>query len=450
MISIFRPLSRALILVIAATALANPVQLHCQQKSVEKLKKEKQAAARQIKETTRKLKTNTRETRKQLTRLETLRSDMQRQNAVVARARSAADSVGKAISELNDTIARMDSSLIVLRKSYGQALRRMQSVATPTNALGYVVSAESFEQAYRRVRYLRQFTRWRRRKGEQVKAAQSALALKRDHLAELGRERHNALQRLDVASRKLKSQHAETESLVASLRKEEGNLRTLLKENEMRQRKLDNEIDRLIRQEQERQERLRREAEAKARARRDAEEKARSEKDSGRQGSRPTKPNENTKATGGGSTTQTADADRVLTGSFESNKGRLLFPVAGNYRIVKGFGRQPHPELKHVQTDNSGIDIETAKGAKARAVFSGTVSAIFRQPGFSTIVMVRHGEYITIYAGLTSISVKNGDKVKAGQALGTVVADPENDNRPILHFELRKERQKLNPTQWVK
>ena len=117
---------------------------------------------------------------------------------------------------------------------------------------------------------------------------------------------------------------------------------------------------------------------------------------------------------------------------------------------MKGFGRQPHPELKHVETDNSGIDIEAPRGTSARAIFDGTVSAIFKQPGFNTIVMIRHGEYISIYAGLGTLSVKNGQKVTSGQAIGTIFTDPDNDNRSILHFEIRKERQKLNPTLWVR
>ena len=165
-----KPLIRLLtIALIALTAcIVVPTESHAQNKSVEKLKKEKLDAARQIKETTRKLKSNTRETRRQLNRLETLRSDMKRQNEIMARARHSADSVDLAITRLNDTIARMDSSLAVLRDSYGKTLRRMQSAAQPTNAFSFILSADNFQQAYRRVRYLRQFTKWRHRKGEQV------------------------------------------------------------------------------------------------------------------------------------------------------------------------------------------------------------------------------------------------------------------------------------------
>lgn len=118
--------------------------------------------------------------------------------------------------------------------------------------------------------------------------------------------------------------------------------------------------------------------------------------------------------------------------------------------MVRGFGRQKHPELEHVETENSGIDIEALGGGSARAVFEGRVSEIFRQPGYNTIVMVRHGNFLTIYANIDKLSVKKGDTVKAGQAIGTIFADPDEDGRLILHFELRKERTKLNPLLWVK
>ncbi|MDE6557004.1 MAG: M23 family metallopeptidase, partial [Duncaniella sp.] len=109
---------------------------------------------------------------------------------------------------------------------------------------------------------------------------------------------------------------------------------------------------------------------------------------------------------------------------------------------------QPHPTLPNVETENSGIDIETRPGANVRAVFAGTVSAIFRQDGFNSIVMLRHGNYITVYAGLGSVSVKSGQNVTAGQTLGTVYT-PSGDS-PLLHFEIRREREKLNPQAWVR
>jgi len=145
-----------------------------------------------------------------------------------------------------------------------------------------------------------------------------------------------------------------------------------------------------------------------------------------------------------------AEADRKLTGSFTDNKGRLLFPVAGQYKIVGIFGRTSHPDLSRVEVNNSGIDIEVPAGAKARAVFDGEVSSVFRVNGYHNVVMLRHGSYLTVYAGIDRLDVRKGDKVKAGQTLGSIFTDADDDNRTILHFEVRREREKLNPTDWVK
>ncbi len=101
-------------------------------------------------------------------------------------------------------------------------------------------------------------------------------------------------------------------------------------------------------------------------------------------------------------------------------------------------------------TDNPGIDIVSPAGSKARSIFEGTVSGVFAQDGFNKVVMVRHGSYISIYANLASINVKVGDHVKANQDLGIISVDPQQGNRPVLHFELRRERTRLNPLQWVK
>ena len=101
-------------------------------------------------------------------------------------------------------------------------------------------------------------------------------------------------------------------------------------------------------------------------------------------------------------------------------------------------------------TDNGGIDIEAAQGAEARAVAAGQVSAVFSQPGYGMVVMVRHGHYLTIYVGLESLAVSNGATVKAGQTLGTVANDSDGSGKALLHFEIRREKTKLNPLDWLR
>ena len=142
--------------------------------------------------------------------------------------------------------------------------------------------------------------------------------------------------------------------------------------------------------------------------------------------------------------------ERKFKGSFESNKGRLLFPVTGKYKIVSTFGQHKHPELKYVKVNNNGIDIEAQPGAMARAIFDGKVSAVFPQDGYHTVVMVRHGKYLSIYVNLSEIYIRKGDTLKAGDAIGKIYSDPDDGGRTILHFEVRREKDKLDPQQWVK
>ena len=135
--------------------------------------------------------------------------------------------------------------------------------------------------------------------------------------------------------------------------------------------------------------------------------------------------------------------DRRISGSFESNRGRLPMPITGSYRIVSHFGQYNVEGLKNVRLDNKGINILGSPGCKARSIFDGEVSAVFSMGGVNG-VMVRHGSYISVYCNLSSVSVHRGQKVTARQVLGTVGQDN------ILQFQLRKERAKLNPEAWVR
>lgn len=145
------------------------------------------------------------------------------------------------------------------------------------------------------------------------------------------------------------------------------------------------------------------------------------------------------------------DKEPVVSGSdFGSMQGSLMFPVTGRYTIVKRFGRQKHPTLPHIETTNSGLDIQTQPKAPVRAVFDGEVSAIFRPDGFNNVVVVRHGDYLTVYANLGQISVSAHQRVKAGQTIGTVYANPDDDGRSVLHFEIRHGREKQDPETWLR
>ena len=142
-------------------------------------------------------------------------------------------------------------------------------------------------------------------------------------------------------------------------------------------------------------------------------------------------------------------ADKKLSGSLESNKGRLPVPITGPYLVTSHYGVNYVEGLKNVKYNNNGIDIRGQQNCQARAVFDGTVSFIFEHPQIqgSYIVMVRHGQYISAYFNLTSLKVKKGDKVKINQPLGLIRSDASGNY--TMQFQLRKDTQSLNPEQWV-
>ena len=130
-------------------------------------------------------------------------------------------------------------------------------------------------------------------------------------------------------------------------------------------------------------------------------------------------------------------------------RGRLPRPSSGAFRVVRKFGRQSLPDLPDVEVDNTGIDAEVGSGASALAVYGGRVSSIYRLAGYSNVVILNHGDYFTIYCNLGNVNVKKGDMVKAGQPLGSVAPDEDDPSAHILHFELWKNRSKLNPLEWI-
>ncbi len=411
-------------------------------RNVEAVRKDKNVTQQRISETATKLKTNEKELNRQLNKLNSLNADIESNKAAVHSLRATVDSLGSQINVTADSITVLEKELVDMRRAYVDALKKMQPYSGAMSTYSFIFSSDNFKEAYRRIRYLRQFSAWRERKTANIESAIERVAERRNHLTSLRHSQDVAYRKAEEAQKLLARQQSESKQMVTSLRKEDATLRKSLAEYKRKAAALDKELDRMIAAEQER---IAREEAAKKKSAKAQGGKKGSASDVGNDRSAKDVASANAKVQ---TAAETAAAD--LTGSFASNKGRLLFPVSGKYKIVRRFGRQPHPTLPHVETDNSGIDIEVSKGAQARAVFAGKVSAIFKQDGFNTIVMIRHGKYITIYAGLASVNVRQGESVKAGQSLGSIFSDAEDSNRTILHFEIRQERQKLNPTQWVR
>ena len=140
--------------------------------------------------------------------------------------------------------------------------------------------------------------------------------------------------------------------------------------------------------------------------------------------------------------------EKTFSDNFEKNKGNFPWPVATGV-ITDRFGEHSHAVMKNIIVNNNGIDITTDPGEKARSIFNGTVSRVFAIPGGNMAVIIRHGEYISVYSNLKEVYVKQGDKVETKQNIGLIYSDPSEDNKTILKFQIRKESLKLNPEEWI-
>lgn len=419
-------------------------------RSMDNLKREQTSTQQQISATSTQIKNNDIELSRQMGRLNALNADIATSSRRVEDLRSRVDSIGGQIRTTSDSISILENQLVQLREAYADAMAKIQPSARSLDTFTFIFSARSFSEAWSRLRYLRRFSMWREAKARAITEAIDRIAEQRSRLTLLRHSQDQARREAEKAGRQLKDQQDESRRMVAQLRKEDSRLRAQLKEYRRRSAALDAELNRLIAAEQRRieEEERRREEQRRQQQAQRRRQQQQQQTAAASQGSADTpasgKPGRTTRQKPqspelAAASTRASD----LTGSFASNKGRLLFPVAGKYRVIRRFGSQPHPTLPNMKIDNSGIDIQAAPSTPARAVFGGTVSAIFNQPGFDYIVMLRHGKYLTVYAGLTDVSVKKGQTVKAGQTIGRLATE-------VLHFEVRNEKQKLNPLAWVK
>lgn len=437
-------------------------------KSQYNIKQEQKRTNKEISETTKKLNENKKQTREQMNLLNRLSAEIQEKSDSISSLKESIDSIDGSMTALSDSITKMEGNLVLLREKYGEVLRSIRKSRHSSNNIAFFASSNSFSEAFRRVRYLRQFAAWQTNKTQELQNAISSVSDAKDMLVKLHSNKAYSIKKVSATQAALQNSEKQQNQVIADLGKERSALEAYLKEKQQEARQLDAQLSKMIAQQQKEAEKRRKEEEKKRKAeekkRKEAEKKRKEEekkalakkneeaKKKKQQQDNTSKPVEQVQqddvATTDDKKTE-APVQQPLS-AFESKKGKLPYPVLGRYRVVGKFGKQKHPQFPNIMTENSGIDIELLSSGSAIAIFEGTVSAIFRQPGFNTIVMVRHGEYLSIYANLSSISVKSGDNVKANQVIGTVYADPEDGNRRIMHFEIRKETVKLNPQHWIK
>lgn len=420
--------------------------------NVDDLRKNKAQAETQLRETNRELQKTLKNARSMLNELELINAEIRDRNNLIAQLNKEVAAMNRRQREMNDSIYLLQKELNAKKASYAKAICNMSRRRSDYDQLMFIFSAQSLNQSYRRMRYLKEYSAWRKRQASDIALQQTELKAKQEKLKKIVAERQKLIGERTQEANRLKTQQGEKKQFVSSLKKQEKTLRSEAKKQQSQIDALNRKIDTIIAEE------ARKAAEqARAEAAREAEARAEATKKS-ETASTPSPATEKPAQTQQPAKTQPADtqaaykmtrADRELSGSFEKNKGKLPFPITGRYRIVGHFGLQKHPEFKYLDKNNLGIDIETTPGTKARAVFNGVVAHVFSFGGASKAVMLRHGDYYTVYTGLIEVYVKTGEKISTGQDLGLIYSDPQDNNRTRLSFQIRKEMQKLNPELWL-
>lgn len=409
-------------------------------KLIKELEGKRGSLQKQIAESETLLKTTQKDVGSQLNGLAALTGQIEERKRYILMINKDVEAIELELSSLGKQLTRLQSDLRDKKKKYEASVQYLYKNRSVEEKLMFIFSAKSLEQTYRRLRYVREYATYQRLQGEEILKKQEQVNQKQQELQQVKAAKEGLLKEREEEKGKLEEQEKEKKTLVANLQKKQRGLQNELSKKRREANQLNARIDRLIAEEIEKaRKRAAEEARREAAARKKENEKV----DKTTTTTTTSKPKSTPLET-----YSMSKADRELSGSFVNNRGKLPMPITGAYIITSRYGQYAVEGLRNVKLDNKGIDIQGKPGAQARAIFDGKVAAVFQLNGLVNI-LVRHGNYISVYCNLSSASVKQGDTVTTKQTLGQIFSDGSDNGRTVLHFQLRKEKEKLNPEPWL-
>ncbi len=307
------------------------------------------------------------------------------------------------------SISKLREDLRLLKEEYAELVRRSYQNRTQNNRLMFLLSADNFYQAVKRLQYMKQYAQHRKNQGEAIETKTNELAELNKALVSQRKEKDVLLAENKRAKAALYKEIRTQKDLLTSIRQNETRYTAAIEKKRKEARKIDREIDKLIK-------------------------------------SAIVKSNKKAGKTSTTSFALTPEA-KLVANNFSANKGKLIWPVEKGVKS-QGYGvyaDKLYPGIKH---RNNGVTITTDKGSKARAIFEGEVVAILSVPGGSRAVSIKHGNYISTYYNLSKLYVKQGDKVYAKDVLGDIYTS-RFDGLTKLKFYLYKDTSRLNPEEWI-
>ncbi len=323
-----------------------------------------------------------------------------------------------AISKNETKLNKLNKNLEVLKADYAEMIYKSYKSKSQQSRAMFLLSSQNFYQAYKRLEYMKQYTKFRKKQGEEIEVQKQVIEKLNDSLLYQKKVKDTLVLVEKNQKKEIESDKKKQESLIATIKKKEGKYKRELRKKVKEDKIIAARIDKIIKEEI-------------AKANRIARAKNKDKK---------TVSKTNTKFI-------LSPEAKALAAKFEQNKGKLPWPVNEGL-IVRRFGVQPHPIFPGITISSPGVHFATSEGSDAKAIFDGEVLNVLVGSGGTKNVMIRHGSYITSYNNLESAYVKKGDPIATGQKIGSIFKDKVK-NKTILIFVLFKNTTRLNPASWM-
>lgn len=412
--------------------------------SVKDLENQRKQALKLLESTNKMLNETQKSQKSSINKLSIINKNIKERRTLISNISNEIVELDNEVGRLNQEKRVLENRLSSLKKDYVRLLQEQYINRSIYSKIMFILSAETFDQSYRRLRYLSEFQEYRKAQVRKIEGVRKEISDKSDSLNRNKSTKVEVVKQKETEASKLSNDEKKEKLLLSDLKKKEGKLRADLKVQQRKAAELNNRIQNIIAEEIRKAE-ARKAAEAKRRA--EAERKTTTESKSTKPGTSAAKESTTRSSAPSGNVNALTKEETLLNGSFEANRGRLPWPTSNGF-ISGHYGVQPHPILKHVTTNNKGVYIQTPAGSGVRAVFEGKVTQIFYIQGNNGVI-IQHGNYRTVYANLSQIYVREGENVSARQSIGKIYTDPDNDNKTELYFQIYNGRNVMNPESWI-
>ena len=392
------------------------------QSEKEKLQKTKKQLEDEIRYTNDLLEKTKQSKQVSVEKLKILNQRIRTREALIATINKELSQIDMNIQVENVELDRMSKQLKGLKDDYARMIYNAYRTMNGRNKLMFIFSAKDFNQAWQRIRYYQQYSAYRRRQAERIENTTEVIHSQRKDMEVKKQEKLALFETQQKEKVKLDFEKQEKAKTVKELSSKEKQLMATLKTKQQAADRLEYEIEKLIASEI-----------------RASEERMRKTEGSEKRTSG--------KIVSGPATYEMTPRERELSSSFALNRGRLPWPCEKGF-ISGTFGEHPHPVLERVKVKNNGVDITTEPNSQVKVVFNGRVSKVMSFPNLNNVVIVRHGEYLTVYSNLGMVSVKEGQEVTTRQAIGKIHTNTD-EQKTELHFEIWKGKMIQNPESWL-